>query len=675
MAIVEMVAVSPFVAKGSVITAADFGINLVLGYERFGSQPWEKFDEVQSAVGSQSLRFPGGVEAELLFDYANPNATTAIAPDESVRQLIATDAFLDYCTTSGSHATINLPVMQLLNGARYGGRDFNAAKTDDVRAYVAHVLEKAGPQGIATFELGNEYESYMTSAEYGRVASHLALIVGQEIDRYYAAHPTDAAFRPDVAVQVWGQSQGGTYSLSDLSNRNHVVMAEFSAEEMAAITAVTSHFYYDEGANFGKPNYHSYSNIAASVGYSLAMMSDWNTATGRSLDTVFSEWNLNMNDQANYGLRQIPILLELFSTFVAGGVDQMDFWSTMYHATSLANYRGELQAAGTLFQLMTHELVGVRATEVPVSADTFDIHAFSGHGTAVLFVSSLSDGALSLNLDLSKYLDHYNLASARLMAVDLSRADGAFKGITGLAPWEEPDAPVLLTGQDIADSLKFGHYLSQLDPHQTLVLVFDQAPTILGSPRADRMLGAAGNDRIDALASSDLVRGGAGDDSLFGGSGDDTLIGGDGLDRVWGGAGSDVIRGNTGNDTLEGKLGNDLILGGGGNDYLAGGTNSDTLFGGGGADAFIFRPGDYGSDLIGDFSASQGDFLAFDGGSVTLDDFRIEIRVVPGMGSDARDLLVHYGATGRVIFALQDAGGLHGLTLLEAETGALLSLL
>lgn len=675
MAIVETIAVSPSLAKGSVITAANFGINLVLGYERFGGQPWEKFDEIQSAVGSQDVRFPGGVESELLFDYANPDATVTIAPDGSVRQLIAPDAFLDYCAASGSRATFNLPVMQLLNGARYGARDFDAAKEDEVRAYVAHLLEKAGPQGIATFELGNEYEAYMTSAEYGRVSSHLARIVDQEIDRYYAAHPADAGFRPDVAVQVWGQSQGGTYSLSDLSNRNLIVMAEFSAEELAAVTAVTSHFYYDEGDNLGKPNYHIYSNIAASVGYSLAMMADWNTATGRSLDTVFSEWNVNLNDRANYGLQQIPVLLEMFSTFVAGGVDQMDFWSTMYHATSLANYRGELQAAGTLFQVMSHDLIGMRATDVPVASDKFDIHAFAGHGQAVLFVSSLGDGALSLDLDLSRYLSHYTLASARLMQVDLSRADGSFKGLSGLQPWEEPDAPILLTLQSIADRLKLGHYLAELGAHETLVLVFDQAPTILGSPRPDRLHGAATNDRIDGLASADVLRGGAGDDSLFGGSGDDTLLGGDGHDRIWGGDGADMIRGHSGNDTLEGKMGCDLIQGGGGRDYLVGGNNSDTLFGGAGADAFVFRAGDFGTDLIGDFSRREHDFLVFDGAPVTAGDFRVEIRSVPGMGSDAADLLVHWGAKDQVIWALQDAGGLSHLSVLDAGTGALLTLL
>jgi hypothetical protein len=61
-------------------------------------------------------------------------------------------------------------------------------------------------------------------------------------------------------------------------------------------------------------------------------------------------------------------MLELFTSFVAGGADELDFWSTMYNATSLGNYRGELQAAGTLFQIMSHDLIGTRATDVPVAS-------------------------------------------------------------------------------------------------------------------------------------------------------------------------------------------------------------------------------------------------------------------------------------------------------------------
>lgn len=671
----ETVKLAPQTATGTKISADCFGINLVLGYERFGTQPWEKFDEVQKAVSSQLVRFPGGAEAERLFDYANPNATSAIADDGSIRQLITTDSFLAYCKTTNSRATIDLPVEQLLTAGKYGYRDFDASTTADVRAYVAHVLETVGLDGVATFELGNEYESYMTSKEYGRVASALALIVDQEIDKYRAAHPEDTGDIPRVAVQVWGQSTGGTYSLTDLANRNATVIAQFNTAELAAITAVTTHFYYNEGINAGKANYHIYSNIANSVGYSLSMMKAWNTATGQSLDTIVSEWNLNMKDSSNYGLQQVPVMLELFTTMLKGGVDELDFWSTLYHATSLSNSRAELQAAGVLFEVMAEKLQGMKVNEVPVTSSAYDIHAFSSKTGAMVFISSLSDDPMTLKLDLGKYLDHFQLSSAKLLQVDLSGADGVYKSTTGLQPWEEADAPVILTAQNIGTYLASGLIPTSLGAHQTLILEFSTAVTVKGSFRADTISGNDANDRIDGLSAADLISGQTGNDTLYGGAGHDTLLGGSGDDRLWGGTGRDLLEGGAGNDTLEGNVGADTLRGGAGDDYLAGGDGVDRLVGGDGADGFIFREGDHGADIVRDFSVAQGDYLIYDGQSVAAGDFTLELRALPGVGNAATADLVIKGPDGQAIFILQDSGALSALNLLDADSGTMLALI
>ncbi|MBI1169952.1 hypothetical protein GC209_01015 [bacterium] len=677
MTISESAIVRPLSAMGGEISATDFGMNIVLGYERFGSKPWEKFDEIQSQVGSQLVRFPGGTMSEQLFDYANINATSAVASNGAVLQLITPDQFMDYCAATHTRATIDLPVAQLLTAGKYGSRDFDVTKADEVRSYVDHMLEKAGPDGIATFELGNEYATYMLASEYGKVASAVALIAHQEIDKYYQAHPGHDATRPDIAVQVWGQSAGGTFSLSDLASRNHTVMAQFNASELASVTAVTNHFYYKEGSNPGDPNFHTYTNIQNSINYSLDMMKEWSTLTGRPMDYLFSEWNVSFKDTTNTGLKQISVLLEMFTSFIEGGVTQLDFWSTMYNSTSLGDYHGALQAAGTLFQVMSHDLVGMKATEIPVTSTAYDIHAFAGNGHAELFISSLSDQAMSLKMDLSAYLDRYELTSSRLMQVDLAGADGAFDGRTGLHPWEEPDAPILLTPQSLSALLSTGELAQTLGAHETLILQFDTAPVRLGSAAPDRMLGYSGNDRIDALASSDVIKGFSGDDTLFGGLGDDTIFGGVGRDRINGGIGSDWLFGGSGNDTIEGRANADHIFGGYGNDYIAGGDCSDTLWGGAGADAFIFREGDKGTDLVGDFSVTQGDFLIYDGAhSVTAADFQLEVRTLHGVGLEGTpDLLVCLVSTGQVLWTLADAGNMHRVMLQDANTGALLALM
>lgn len=652
-------------------------MNIVLGYERFGDKPWEKFDEIQASVGSQLVRFPGGTMSERLFDYGNINATSAVASNGAILQLITPDQFMDYCAATHTRATINLPVAQLLTQGKYGSRDFDPGKADEVRNYVDHLLAKAGPAGIATFELGNEYATFMLSSEYGKVASAVALIVNQEIDKYYTAHPGHDATRPDIAVQVWGQSAGGSFLQGDLASRNHTVMAQFDARELACITSVTNHFYYNEGANSGITGPQSYANIQTSVNYSLDMMKEWSTLTGRPMDYVFSEWNVSFKDTANTGLKQIPVLLELFTSFVAGGVTELDFWSTMYNSTSLGDYHGGLLAAGTLFQIMSQDLVGMKSTELPVTSTKYDVHAFSGNGHAELFISSLNDQAMTLKMDLSAYIERYELTSARLMQVDLSGADGRYNGQTGLHAWEEPDAPIRLTPQNIAAMLASGELVQYLGAHETLVLQFSAAPVRLGSRVSDNMTGLSGDDRIDALASADVIKGMTGNDTLIGGLGNDTIYGGTGQDRINGGIGRDVLYGDEGNDTIEGRAHSDRIFGGAGDDFIAGGDCADTLSGGLGADAFIFRTGDRGTDVVSDFSSTEGDFLVFDGTNpVARGDFLLEMRVLQGVGDEVTpDLVVRLANTGQILWALADAGNMHSLTLQDADTGALIALM
>jgi hypothetical protein len=58
-----------------------------------------------------------------------------------------------------------------------------------------------------------------------------------------------------------------------------------------------------------------------------------------------------------------------------------------------------------------------------------------------------------------------------------------------------------------------------------------------------------------------------------------------------------------GNDTLNGGNGNDILFGQGGNDTLIGGKGDDILIGGAGVNTFVWKQGDFGSDVIKDFKA------------------------------------------------------------------------
>ncbi|QSX34059.1 VCBS domain-containing protein [Shewanella avicenniae] len=80
-------------------------------------------------------------------------------------------------------------------------------------------------------------------------------------------------------------------------------------------------------------------------------------------------------------------------------------------------------------------------------------------------------------------------------------------------------------------------------------------------------------------------------------------------DVLNGGSGSDVIFGQGGNDIIDGGANSDVLLGGEGNDLLYGGQGNDILTGGSGIDTFVWVAGDTGTDVITDFSISEGDKL------------------------------------------------------------------
>ena len=115
---------------------------------------------------------------------------------------------------------------------------------------------------------------------------------------------------------------------------------------------------------------------------------------------------------------------------------------------------------------------------------------------------------------------------------------------------------------------------------------------------------------LEGLSLSSL---GGGDDAFYGQHVAVYLDGDDGRDVLNGGVEADVLRGGkdadslsgfAGDDWLFGDLGDDVIHGGEGSDFLDGGLGRDALWGDQGADVFRLSAG---SDLIGDFSAAEGD--------------------------------------------------------------------
>ncbi|MCA0856673.1 calcium-binding protein [Phaeobacter italicus] len=146
--------------------------------------------------------------------------------------------------------------------------------------------------------------------------------------------------------------------------------------------------------------------------------------------------------------------------------------------------------------------------------------------------------------------------------------------------------------------------------------------TLIGNSKRNILRGVEGEDTINGLKGRDEVR--YDRDARYGGEdgvtvnlgkgfaidgfGDrDTLRkiedvkGTDFRDKIFGSRGRNDLEGEGGGDRLSGLAGNDTLWGGAGRDTLIGGSGDDRLNGGSQADVFVFR-GDFGNDVIDDFS-------------------------------------------------------------------------
>jgi Ca2+-binding RTX toxin-like protein len=228
-----------------------------------------------------------------------------------------------------------------------------------------------------------------------------------------------------------------------------------------------------------------------------------------------------------------------------------------------------------------------------IDARGFDGHGYFGDAIAVPgdvagvdasgdVVVSWSDGSGQHSQLYGLQIDPFNLYAGQIITLPSGggTADGTpyADTITG-----GDNGTNYIRGMDGADRITGGLGHNEINGNQG-------ADTIYGrSQVGDFLLGGQGNDLIDITQS-------AGHNDINGNRGSDTLLGSDGGDTLRGGRGDDVLRGGAGADWLSGDLGN------------------DTMTGGGGADSFHMVVGG-GTDVVTDFTQSQGDRVVLDAGT------------------------------------------------------------
>lgn len=687
---------SKAVSVSDAVTQQHFGANYVYNYERFGDLPWEKFDELIQDMGLTNIRYPGGNSIETNFDFTNPNSDTNMW-GQTVTPL---DEFIEFIGSHDLDATIIIPTRPFLPGESHEFVTYSSSENNwvvdvqkfagvkgDIQQFIRTIMEEAHEHGarIYAIELGNEYPgvdwitssgepSKMNAKQYGAIANELAKTIQETIDAINVE--IDGFYQdPQIVAQIWGDYNQDGMGTDALKAANENVLSQFDTEGLAAVDAVSDHIYFKNLKTNSAGETHSYDTLSTLIDDMLSMSDRWDDASGRDLDVLISEWNIqkfgfydpgfdywdihdswevsqNWIDHSTFGLKQIAPMLEMFSAFLEGGVDSTHIWSVMYSSSAMGTHMngGQLFVGGGLMKLMQTELLGTRYVELDHQTGDHDLHVFEDDDSGHIFVSSLREAPQEITLDLKDFGGIIENVKIKYLRADSENSDGQFtiNAMTYILPdtdhaYLEADLSLLIESGDIA--LEDGKVTIGLDAFETAYLSFDRDTSsndgafdestissngffLDGFAFTQALHGYKPNDSVESNWEHEAINGSSSDDVLVGGSASDAMFGADGDDFLRGGDGDDRLFGGTGHENRkDGAVGTQLWETFGGDaptrsvsndDILMGEGGDDTLFGGVGDDRL---EGGEGDDILS--GGLNRDNFVFEGnfGHDTITDF------------------------------------------------------
>ena len=635
-----------FVASGDHVSSALFQTNVVQSANT--GKPWFS-DSVGTDVGTptegmqaalshfdiRTIRFPGG-ETDGVF-------ARGMMPDGVLTQNVVN--MLTYAQENGITVNMVVPVDTPEGLTR---ADF----LSQMQGFAAAV-EQQFPGVVGSYELGNEYWGGRTAFDdslefdYGLNAGQVAAALAAGMDT--------AGYDADIFLQASGNLRGAFGNRADAANaeiQSGVDQTEGARDALDGI--IRNHYWRDadlDGFENDTGPFAEDRGLQQTLEGSANAWDDW---AGRELLTMVGEYNINRNiaigeQQIDIGIQGASYLLEHVENMVDAGVDQAFVWPLTHNTQNAYLFRDEDITTSTVHglaiatnttriamldlmrqTLTNHELVtanwsmsgGTDGSDTDVEVTLFeaaDGAIGDGLGQQVVFLSSRSDAAMTLQADLSDYVTAFD--TLRVISIHYAETDGNLRDaiVTELTPTQIGDGAV---------------FELELRPYEVVQFVFDQTPAedqadiapelpdplpapvappqpepatsepslIWGEETAERITGSGDDDAIFARGGNDHVTGLAGNDTLRGGDGNDTLVGGRGADALHGDLGNDSLSGGGGADVLDGGYGRDTLNGGGGNDRMTGGAGQDT---------FVHANAGRGFDVILDFEVGV-DSLVFD---------------------------------------------------------------
>lgn len=654
------------------ISAGMFGTNYLTRY--YSPAPDGNFAAAMELVGVTNLRYPGGSMTEESFLVTDPDRVV----DELGRRLTPLNSFLDLAKTSGSEVTIVIPTRDLLGATldQHGNRYVNAVKIAEIEDFVETTLSKLKDGSVAVadiihaFEIGNEYwgSGEMSATEYGRVVDAVAPAIARAIESVLGTSAlgeigilaqmgsplgeqfgpsglygsltvaSDPALLTELGLGLTDfDSNGSLKWLSKVQLSNFDIIEQISDSAKNNITGLVEHFYLTAKVD-------DLRHSSDMIRYIDKDVKHWVAAGYGDKDFVMTEWNIQADNQEQFGLKGAGALLFQFECMVRMGFSEAYSWPILSgNTTELAGgIKGDpyLTPAGAALQHMAENIEGLNLLELQELGPNLEVSGYGQSDKVVLYISSRDTNTISLSADLSDVTNGLRLTSAQSISVDKSDSDGVHRlknGVQVDVPYYSENDLNAQVG-DLDSGLIFNNQIltTELDPYEVLMLVFERKAIISAVSYTlsvdDFELTLAGSMAIDGTGNQfdNILTGNSAANRLDGGAGDDILSGLGGADTLSGQAGDDVYiidsldvvfeNSNGGNDTIKADFsywlqanfenltllggnpisgkGNQLdnvlvgnnaanaISGEGGNDTLSGGAGADTLAGGAGDDTY-----------------------------------------------------------------------------------------
>ncbi len=576
--------------SGSLITTKLFGANILFDRDRVAEHPNSTlrptYDDAVRELSIENIRYPGGSITEDLFDIENPNASIQNGQD-----VMGLSDFISFLSTNRSSGTIVIPTARYLSVTRdEAGHRYQAVKADAIDKFVRNLLSDAHSKGVplTAIELGNEWwGSGMSATEYGRVASKMATLVQDSINRFKGSENLPTNWQePDILIQV-GHGENAeqeTRQIFDQFDRHG---------EYGAIDGLVTHRYLSgDFSNIGssgvwRPYYGQFD-----VWKDLAFIAGLDT----NLANYVTEWNVKANNSGETGLKAASALISLFTELLDAGVEQANIWAVQQNnpqnltiSTGLPGSEWDgLSLSGEMFRLMRTSLIGKKemsSQQIENISGHISVNIFGKNSERTIFLSDRSGEGVDLTLRPDQILRGFDYGWIKILGVG---------GSDPLDADARPDVQLFMISDVVGAR---GNLTLNLDPWETAVINLTVA--------------SSGVDLFAPRQGSKMQG------TQFG----DKLQGGDGLDQILGRSGADLMIGGGRKDVLRGENGSDTLYGGGGADLVSGGPGGDVLSGGSGPDAFVFGAS-RARDIVTDFNEDM-DILRFKCAPNDFDDLRL----------------------------------------------------